>query len=278
MSSDFRFRLNTQEILERLKNTESDVHKVLAYAARELSINARDFIIQKAQKELKGFQRTQFLGENGSHVKWEQISDKIYVVHLDPKAQWIEEGREPTSMATDKWLLKNAKISKDGKRYKVIPITHKSGGVDKGSTELADLINKALKREGINMQEIETDGKGKPKLGVVQKVTVEAPTQNAKNASLFSMPRSAATAKDLGLKQHGGIFHGQNLLITQRKDEKTGKIKKEAMTFRVVHEDHAKEGRWMYPAVQPFNSMEAAFRNAEQEWDRILRDIETGQR
>lgn len=278
MSKEFRFRLNTQEVLERLKETEKDIYKILNYAARELSINARDFIIQKAQKELDGFQREFFLGDNGGNIKWEQINDQMYVVHLDPKISWIEEGREATSMATDQWLLKNPKISKDGKKYKVIPITQKTGGSSKDNSELTGMINKALKREGIDMGEIVTDNSGKPKIGVVQKVTVDPPSRNARNASLFSMPRSNASAQELGLKPHGGFFHGQNLMITQRKDAKTGKIKKEAMTFRVVHEDHKAEGKWVHPPVKALNSIEAAYKNAQVQWDQILREIESGQR
>ena len=78
-----------------------------------------------------------------------------------------------------------------------------------------------------------------------------------------------------GLKPHGGIFKLKGLMISQRMVGP--KVKREALTMRVVSSKHQSEGRWMYPAIQPGKFMERAFRWATDEaWPQMLKDIMNG--
>ncbi|MGI0060458.1 MAG: hypothetical protein ACREBJ_11905, partial [Nitrosotalea sp.] len=144
-------------------------------------------------------------------------------------------------------------------------------------------VGRALKEQGISLRKIEKDAAGKPKLGILHKLNLASPEGfSALNApGLFSQPRNQAMADLTGLQPHEGIFYLKDAVVTQREQKyttKTGaektKIKKEVITFRTVSTKHQAEGRWMSPEVKPFNGMEAAFKYAEEEWEKILRQID----
>ena len=282
MSDWFRFQVNVDEVAEKINSQIGDVKTKLTDAVQSLSVQTHAFIIDKANKELHGFKREQFLGEKNRNIRWSQISERIWVVEIDESVRWIEEGREPTSMATEAWLLKGDKVktAKDGSKYRAIPFTQsqgkgKSANFKNPMPEVEKEIKLILKKNNISLRKVEVDDNGQPKLGIIHKLKVPNPSSQTKYLKVaggkdwFSPPRTQEQANLSGLKAHTGIFQGKGAVVVQRKGPKGG-IVKEVITFRTVSSKHQTEGRWMYPQVTPFNSMEAAYQWARMEWDRIV--------
>ena len=279
MADWFRFQVSTEEIAAQLHTIGSQISGQVTTMVRGLSLLTHGFIIDKAQKELTGYNREAFLGENNDNVHWVQISDGIWVVEIDESAAWVENGRPAVSMATEEWLLKNAKTAKDGSKFKVIPFTQsqgkgKSANFKNPLPELEKMVKDTLASKGIDLKKVENDSLGNPKLGIIHKVKMETPDQG-QHPDLFSAPRSQEMADLTGLKPHGGIFYGKGLVVTQQKGPRGGIIKS-AVTFRVVSSKHALEGRWMAPAVTPFNSIEAAYKWAQGQWEKMVKELESG--
>ena len=287
--ADFHFKVDVEEVAQKLNQTADIIQNKVSQAVETLAASTHAFVVNKAQSELDSYKKTILPGPPGQdgqpkNVKWRKIADRIWVVEILPEAKWIEEGRPAVSMATEQWLLKGpgVKTAQDGSKYKAIPFTHSQmTGKDKpahatseGSRPgLATMAKTAIKEAGVNLKKIERHSDGSPKLGILHKIPINEPGSRDQFPSLFSKPRTPEEAHKTGLKAHGGIFHLSGLVVTQRINSK-GKVTREAVTFRTVSSKHQIEGRWEYPAVQPFNSLEAAYKYAQIEWEKILTAME----
>jgi len=285
---DYRFSANLDEIADKLNQKKDVISGRIKSEIERLSISTHAFVVKYAQEKLKGWQRSHFFGENNQNVRWTQVSDGMWVVEIDESVRWLEEGRDSVFMS---WLLegKSAKTAKDGSKYAVIPMTQSrgvGGKMENKNPGLASIIGKSLKKQGITLNRIERDESGAPKLGVLHRLNINEPkagdpgffqmSSPIKN-KFFSQGRSAATAKQIGLKPSKGDYFLSNTVVTQREvkgsDGRTS-IKKEAVTFRVISSKSEPEGRWFYPKVEPLDSLGNAFRYAEAEWEKILKQIE----
>lgn len=274
-SKVFSFTTNIDQLAKALNTKVEEIRADVEAGAESLAIQTHAHLLQLATSELKGYNLETYLGKGGENLTWKKVSDRLWVVALDPKAAYIEEGREPVSMATDQWLLKNAKKAKDGSSYKVIPMPQ--GGSNKGlagtNAALNSMAKKVIRDAKINMKTIERHENGSPKIGIVKKLNPAAPFTQAQAPSLFSKPRSAADAAKSGLKPHEGIFKLAGLAVTQ-KEGKNGKVSKEAVTFRVVSSKHRAEGRWMAPRVPAANFFQRTTDWINNEaWPAILKSI-----
>lgn len=288
--ADFHFKVDVEEVAQKLGKTADVIQNKVAEAVQTLVVSTHAFVVHKAQTELDDYKKTILPGPPGEdgqpkNVKWRKIAERIWVVEIMPEAQWIEEGRPRTSMATDHWLLKGPKVktAADGSRYRAIPFTHaQMAGKDKPAMStsegakpgLAAMAKTAIKEAGISLKKIEKHPDGSPKLGILHKIPIESPGTQKQFPGLFSKPRTAEEAQKTGFKPHEGIFHLSGLMVTQRMNKK-GKVTREAITFRTVSSKHQLEGRWEYPAVTPFNALEAAYKYAEQEWEKMVQAMET---
>lgn len=275
--ADFRIAVNLEQIAKDMNTTVDSIYERVRGEAEKLSISTHAFIVRKAQNDLDGFLLKTYLGKNNENVRWVKVNDNMYVVEVDESVGWIEEGRAPTSMATESWLLKpgKAKRAKDGSLYRVIPMTQArfaGGGFDNPKTAYETMIKGALRENNINLKKIERDEFGNPKMGILHKVNIEAPFSQEQTPGMYSKPRTAEDAAKSGLKQHGGIFHLSGLAVLQRKGAKGGTVR-EAVTFRVVSSKHQAEGRWVYPQVKEFGGIKAANEYAKEQWDKIVEQL-----
>lgn len=298
----FRFRVDVTEIAAKLRTTRELIEDKVVHGVESLSIASHAFIIGKVNEKFAGddFKRKFYLGldsygkdasgsstkdpridQTAKHLRWIKVADGLWVVELDERARWLEEGRPETFMG--EWLLKpgakGVKRAKDGSLYRAIPFKQaENGRTPAGSNPLlSQIVKDYAKMHKVNLKKIETDASGKPKLGVVQKLDIRPhDAQGYAPGLLYSKPRSMEDAAKSGLKPHEGIFKLQGAIVVQRKDpnSKKGKVKKEVVTFRVISTKHKAEGRWMYPEVQPSNFLGQAFDHATQQWDAIVQDIE----
>jgi len=273
--AEFEFKANLREIAAKVGQTADAIGSTVQDEIRKLSIATHAFVVNHANEHLSGWKRSHFFGSDNQNVRWVQIDENMWVVEIDPSVAWIEEGRDATSMATDKWLLKpdKAKLAKDGSTYRVIPMDAKKD--NRRNPELKNILNDQLQKQGVDMSTLDLDGSGQPKLGVIKKLNfgTNVTEKSSSNEMFFSAPRSAEQGKKLGLPAYGGKHQLQGAVVTQRKDERGG-VKKEATTFRVVSSKHEAEGRWMYPKVEPLDSIPKAYEFAEQQWNKIVAALE----
>ena len=288
MPNTFNFKVNVEQVAQKLGQAADVVQSKVADAVEKLVASTHAFVVHKAQTELGDFKRSILPGPPEAdgmpkNVKWKKIAERIWVVEIMPEAAWIEEGRPPTSMATESWLLKPGKVktAKDGSTYRVIPFTHSQlAGKDKpahatseiSKPALAAIAKRAIKSAGVNLKKIERHDDGSPKLGILHKIPIDV--EHHRGVPGFSSKaRTHEDAVKTGFKEHGGIPYLSGLAVTQRVNAK-GKVTREAVTFRVVSSKHRLEGRWEYPAVPAFDSLPAAMRYAELEWEKMLKIME----
>ncbi len=288
MPNDFNFRVNVEQVAQKLGQAADLVQTKVADAVEKLVASTHAFVVAKAQSELGDYKRSILPGPPDAdgmpkNVKWRKIAERIWVVEILPEAAWIEEGRPATSMATEDWLLKPGKVktAKDGSKYRAIPFTNQQfTGKDKPASAtseiarpaLAAIAKRAIKEAGVNLKKIERHPNGDPKLGVLHRIPID--TEHHKGVPGFSSkPRNAEDSKKTGFKQHEGIPYLSGLAVTQRINAK-GKVTREAVTWRMVSSKHRLEGRWEYPAVQAFGALPAAVKYAEEEWAKMLEIME----
>lgn len=317
----FRFKVNVSEIAEQLRTTREAIEDKVTSAVESLSTEAHAYIVNIARTKWAAddFKRQFFLGldrygkdatsksdtdpridQAVKNVRWNKVTDGIWVVSLDEKVQWLEEGREETFMG--EWLLKpgakGVKRAKDGSLYRVIPMKHTEGKADvQDKPGMVELIKQQAKQQKVSLTKIERNANGEPKLGILHKLDIRSRTPQSQVPDLFSKPRTPEDAAKLnkkladlgqtGLKPHGGIFHLEGAVISQRlKKNKKGEVMKdkkgrskaikETVTFRVISSKHEHENRWMYPKVEAFNSLQKTKEWADKQWLTVLQKLEEG--
>jgi hypothetical protein len=145
-------------------------------------------------------------------------------------------------------------------------------GFTNNRTDLASMVKGALKANKVNMNKLDMDSSGAPKLGVVKNIKIDAPFPSNQAPDLYSKPRTPMQAQLSGLKQHDGIFLLAGLAVVQREIEVNGKKKvvKEAVTFRTVSSKHQAEGKWLYPEVKALNAIPEAYEWAKNQWESVI--------
>jgi hypothetical protein len=293
----FRFRVDTTDIASKLQRTREEIEDKVTSGVETLSIAAHAYIVNLANTTWAAdeFKRQFYLGvgkygkdasgestkdpridQTVKNLRWNKITDGIWVVEIDERARWLEEGRAETFMG--EWLLKpgdkGVKRAKDGSLYRAIPFKQTEGKADAPGTKpmFAELIRKQAKKQKISLTKIEKNPDGSPKIGVLHKLDMSPTMSQSQSPGLYSRPRTEEEAAMSGLKPHGGIYKLQGAVVTQRKVGK--KVKKETVVFRVISSKHKAENRWMYPQVEPANFLGKAYEYAEKEWVKILAGIE----
>jgi hypothetical protein len=272
----FNISVNADEIAQKIGQTADVISDRLERATKNLSLQARDYIQSKAEEKLNEYQKTQYL----EHLYWKEISPGIWVVELDPKVAYLEDGRPARSMATEYWLLKpgKTKTAKDGSKYRAIPFTRsakpniaKLSGPEK---TLGQMIKAELSHRKLGGNKIIKDDLGNPKLGVVAKLDIPDPGHGF--PGLHSRPRSAADAALSGLKPHSGVFYLKNAVLIQReiKRGKKTSIKKEVVVFRTVSSKHFLEGRWMAPEIKGLNAFPDAVDWSKKQLENVIAEID----
>jgi hypothetical protein len=173
-------------------------------------------------------------------------------VTLDEPAMFLEEGKAAGSMVDD-LLRNNAKVSKDGNRYKVIPFEHSKpqSQQTKFSQDLTSQIKRQLKAQNIPFKKLEYNADGSPRIGKLHTMDLPSahPTEKASHPAL----------------------HG--LTIYQTKTA-SGNVRRDIMTFRVVSDKSKRENKFVHPGITAKKFMDKAFEEMQEIWERdILPEI-----
>jgi len=186
------------------------------------------------------------------NLSFQEVGQGIWVVSLDQPALWLEEGRKAGDMTED-LLRKNAKIAKDGSRYKAIPFEHgkSPSQTSANALMLVNQIKAELKARKIPYKKIEYNADGSPRLGRLHTIRD------------INSPKPSARAS------HGAL---DSLTIYQRRLP-SGKIRRDILTFRTVS-SKMKGSKWIHPGIEPKKFMDEALEWAEKIFnDEILPSI-----
>ena len=246
--SDLKFEIDVNSIASEFGEMKKDLSKDLKQAVGGLASMTHAKTLELATQELGSLQKMY-----KDNVSFQQLEENIWVVSLDEKALWIEEGRKSGFMEE---LLngKSSKTSASGEKYAVIPFEHSKNPSEQSSRaqQLTNMIKDELKERGINYRKPEYNADGSPKLGLIKRFNVES-------------AKLKESHKDEPLK---------GVAIYQRMDKNTGKVRRDIMTFRVITERHREEGRWIHPGRAGDKLMDKAFEWAMNEWDsKILPEV-----
>lgn len=187
------------------------------------------------------------------HIYQENLSSRkesngVYIVSLDQKAMFLEEGL-PDNFDMKPGLLKEAKTSKEGHKYAVVPFKHdtKPSQTTPKAQDLINQVKRVLKQENIPFKKIEKDKNGSPRIGLLHKIDIDSarPTAKASTPAL------------------------QGLRIYQNKDEK-GKVSRGIFTFRTVTDGPKGVDKFFHPGLDAHQFMDKAFEWAVDTFDREI--------
>ena len=279
----FKINIDASDLdgLEEIPNIAS---KALQEAGNDLAAATRAHIIEEANKKLHS--RREMFVESLSHFK---VDENTWVVQLEAKARWIDEGLSPHDMKSD--LLnphnqneskngvkgKGVQISKEGFSYRVIPFKHNLGPTQSTPAQqtLLDTIKKELKSRNIPYGKKEVDASGQAKLGKLHSFSImNSPVKTKQGPGTGKGPIGSVMQGPTGIPLLQGISVYQNKV-----KDKQGKeyVRRDIMTFRVVSSKQG-AGRWFHPGLEGTGLMDDGLQWAKDQWEkeigpRVLADM-----
>lgn len=235
-----KFEINTEEIISQFKEAKEEIKKNLEDSLRNLVTLTRARIVESTETLSSATNRIymEALGDE------EEVAPNVWVIALDEKALWIEDGIEPNhDMKPD--LLK-------GKNYRAIPFRYdKPESRNTPYTQgLISEIKQKLKKEKLSISKIEKDASGSPRVGKLHEFDFGGPIPGRGNTPALQR---------LNIYQH------------QAKD---GKIRRDVLTFRTVSRGPASNGKWIHPGYEAKHFMDQAMEKAVRDWEeQILPEI-----
>lgn len=241
-----KIKIDTDSLAAQCKEFALEAKQELEKGVASLAAITHAKVVELANDELKT-SRKDYMDALG----FEEVSEGVWVVSVDEKALWIEEGIEP-NFDMKPGLLKNGKVSKKGYKYRVIPFEHSKAPsqMTEAALNIVSEIREKLKKEKVPFKSLETDSRGNIKLGKIHsfdwggKIPGKGNTPALKNVSIY-----------------------QTLT-------KTGNVRRDIMTFRTVSGSPASNGKWIHPGLEAQKFLDQAMDWAIREWeDKILPEI-----
>lgn len=280
---DLELELDITE-LESLAGQIENFGEVLKKTARDLAIQTHLHIIEEASNKLHT--RRESYIENLHSPQMDNSGS--WVIRLDSKAVWIEDGMEPHSMVMS-LLGDNPKIAKDGSLYRIIPFKHNKDKGSNGEAQqiLTNSIKQVLRELRIPFQAPERKSDGTPKSGLIHKIGMDTPnrppgavaTDNSTNNPKFPKNQHGFGHGAIGEPMQGntGIPFLKGLRIYQTPlfnpdgtpklgDNGKQSASKDMMTFRVVSSKHI-GSKWNYPGIEGTHFFDEAYQWAENKWE-----------
>jgi hypothetical protein len=238
---DIEIEGNLESDFNNIKNNiQKDINDSTKVIGAAILKKAEDLAQQHLPGKLANMYKTS--------LKLEQISENMVVLELDEKMLWLDKGRKSGFM--DELLKSGAKTSKDGFKYRVIPMKSQEKSQNTPTTSFGEnlvsdlknfLKNKNIKTEKNN--NLELDSKGSPRIGRVHSFDIK----NIRDKKQIS-------------------DNIKRISVFQNKNPKSGKIEKSIMAFRVISEKHKEKGKWFHPGTPSVKILEKVFKYSEQLW------------
>lgn len=245
MASPWVFKVDVEGISSQFNELKEEVAGAIkdgvALLASSTNAKAHELAAEQLKTTSKKFRDA---------LSFDNPEEGIYIVSLNEKMLWREDGITGPHEMIDDMLKNNAKVSKEGFKYKVIPFRHEGGPTQNSPKTMAllSIMKSFLKQKGVNYKKLETGKDGKPLIGKLHSFNYKTPTSD------FASPKPSKMASF-------PTFAGLN--IYQHKNEK-GAVQRSLVTFRVVSEKHKGTGKWVHPGLQGAHILDQAFFFAEQ--------------
>lgn len=240
--SDLKFNIDIDSISSEFGELKKEVNEDLKNAVGALASMTHAKANELATEQLGSLQKIY-----KDNLSFQQLEENLWVVSLDEKALFIEEGRKSGFMQE---LLNSptAKTAKDGTKYNIIPFEHSKNPSEQSSRarELTNQIKAELKKQGVNYRKPEYNADGSPKLGLIKRFNIDS-------------AKLKESHKDSPLK---------GVSIYQRMEG--NKVRRDVMTFRVITEKHREENKWVHPGMEGKKILDQAFSWAESEWNNVI--------
>ena len=233
--------------LADLSNMSSNAEKAIQDAVRDLSAMTHGKALEFAN-ELLHSRRQMFVDA----LHYSQVSDDTWVISLDAKMRWIDDGMEPHDMKPALLASKKAKTAADGSKYLVVPFNH---GPGKGATsttpaqhDLISTIKTEMKSRGIPFGKLEKGDDGLPKTGKLHSFNImQSPTKTHEGPGQGRGPIGSVRQGKTGIP----FLQGVNVYQSKVKGaDGAEKVKKSIMTFRIVSSKQSNDV-WSHPGLEP---------------------------
>jgi hypothetical protein len=243
-----KFNIKSSEVLKNVKEkVKKKLEEDLKTVVKALGKGARQKAEQLAQQKLPG-SLNEIYQDN---LYMEEISENMVAVGIRQPASWIENGRKGGFMEE---LLKNAKTSKDGNRYKVIPMKQKTSssapkGMASGDTLVGELKT-FLRSQGVphsKNRSLALDKNGSPRIGRIHSFDIQGMRGKKKSAQKLSP-------------------NLQNISVFQNVNAKTGKVERNVMSFRVISDKSKSQGKWNHPGRPGEKILQETYQWIQENW------------
>lgn len=235
-------------------------------AAADLTAQTKAKITEIANEKLHS-RRNMYL-DALSHF---QLDENTWVVNLDKRARWIDDGMSEHSMLEALLKSKKAKRAKDGSTYVVVPFQHNrvKQNMTPAQQSLLNTIKNELAKipgdEKVTPNKIETHADGSPKLGLVRSLDIMNKPKSSSRLKIGAGPLGATAQGPTGIPLLQGVRIYQKEINKPDGSKGVGRF---VMTFRVASSKHKSQpGRWRYPGVEATDIMEQGMRWALDRWE-----------
>lgn len=250
MKLDFEIQISdvlknaTEKVKKRI---EKDLQSAVKVLGREGIKKANELASEKLEGGLENMYQ--------DNLYMEQVSDNMVVIGIRPEVGFIEHGQRGGFM---EYLLKNAKTSKKGVRYKTIPFRHNvAGKSNQSSGDNNDLVNELktfLRSKGqpySKTRNLALDANGSPRIGRINSWDIKDMRGKGKKS-----------VKELSRNLQG-------VSVYQNFNKKTGRVERNIMTFRVITDKH-RGHKWMKKGTQGTKILEETRKWIEETWERDI--------
>lgn len=249
-------QLDAGPLIASLQLDDRAIRDGFEKAAQELSAMTYAHMVEEASKKLHS-RREMFL-DGLSYCK----DGDAWVIRLDAKVRWIDDGQNPHSLLESLLSSPKAKTARDGSKFMVVPFSHSGGPTQTTASEqtLIAAVRGALRKQKIPYKKLERGANGQPKIGVLHNLKVATPAKTGHGPGQGHGP--------IGAPRQGlsGAPFLQGLQVHQRKNSKTGKVERALMTYRVASSKQEGNGMWQHPGNHPVHIFDEAVEWSAEQW------------
>lgn len=199
-----------------------------------------------------------------------EIEPGTWVITLDPKAFWIEEGINPNT-DMKKWLLNEKSKQGQNGRYRIIPFKHSKTEANQTPKEqkLATDIKAAVNDKFKEMNKANRDAAAKNGTPKPANLSVKKLELDDNGSPRTGRLHSFNFGGDIPGKGNTPAMDGVEVYQTK---QASGSVRRDIFTFRTVSESQS--GKWIHPGFKRRQLMDKAMENANQLWEtKILPEI-----